>query len=205
VNFVKMMANDMKNDSFSKRVITNSCISLTFLVLITMGLSVIANTSTFSSWPLHLFLLLGLGFLYLILMILFVANLFLIAISPKKKAHLAMFVLIPAVTINAYQFGHKLENYGHHRWFLNSALTEYQTAVNIMLRDPSIITNQERLQILVGLPTGCSCIHGEIKPDGSIGIYFAGTDHWSGGHVYFSGGQTNFDDYHYLTNNWYEY
>jgi|ERR1035437_4818251 hypothetical protein len=203
--FEKMMASNMKTYSISKSVLTKSCVSLALLVLIAVVLGATANSSRLSTSSLHVFLMLSLGLLVLILIVLFVANLFLVAISPKRKSHLAMLVLMPAVTISTYQLCHKWENYGHHSWFLNSALPEYQAAVDIILRDPSIITNQERLQVLVGHPTGCSYVHGEIKPDGLVAIYFSGADHWSAGHAYFSGDQTNFEGYRYLTNHWYEH
>lgn len=203
--FEKMMTGNMKTYSISKSVLIKSCISLVLLVLVAVVLGATADAPKLSTGSLHVLLMLSLGLLVLILITLFVANLVLVAISPNKKAHLAMLVLMPAVTISAYQLCHKWENYGHHRWFLNSALPEYQAAVDIILHDPSLITNQERLQVVVGRPTGCFFIHGEVKSDGSLAIYFSGADHWSAGHAYFSGGQTNVDSYHYLTDHWYEY
>ena len=182
-----------------------SIVLLCLFLAICVFLGATSSIPIFTAGSLHALLMLFAGLVMLFLAASLVMHCVFIFSIPEKKVHLGMAALIFGTLIIVIPLFQKWENYGHHRWFLNSALPEYQAAVDIILRDPSIITNQQRLQVLVGLPTGCSYVHGEIKPDGLVAIYFSGADHWSAGYAYFSGGQTNFGDYHYLTNNWYEY
>ncbi len=195
----------MKPYKISKHIVIESYISMAIIVLISIALGAALSVTTLSAGSVHVLLMLSLGLLILILMVLFVANLFYSVLSSQKRPHLVMLILIPITVITAFSLSRRWEHYGHRRWFLEKALPEYQEAVNKILKDPSMLKDQERLQVLVDRPIGCSYIHSEIKSDGSVAIFFSGADHWREGHAYFSGGQTNYDAYHYLTNNWYEY
>src|SRR5208283_829547 len=164
-----------------------------------------AGISMFTAGSLHALLALFLGFLLLCLIGLFIANLVFIVMSPRKKAHFVMLLLIPITVIIAPSLSREWAHYGHRRWFFQKALPEYQAAVEKILRDPTVLEDQYSLQELVDHPAGCPYIHGETRSDGLIVIYFSGGDHWREGYVYYSGGQMSGDTNSYLTNGWYEY
>jgi hypothetical protein len=116
-----------------------------------------------------------------------------------------MLILIPIAVITTSSLIGKWVHYGHRRWFFEKALPAYQDAVDKILRDPSVLKDQEQLRILVGHPAGCPYIHGETRSNGSVVIYFSGGDHWREGYVYYSEAQMSRDTNSYLTNGWYEW
>ena len=168
-------------------------------------LGVTSSMSMFTSGPLHALIILFFGLVIIFLTAFFVMHCAFVCSAPESKVHFGMAALIIGVMIIVLPISNKWEHCGHRRWFLKKALPEYQEAVRKILQNASILNDQARLPLLIGLPIGCSYVHGRQASDGSVSIYFSGGDHWREGYVFFSGIQTNSEVYHYLTNNWYEY
>ena len=194
----------MRTDKLDRILIKITVVSLAILVAGCIVLGGTAGISMFTAGSLHALLSLFLGFLLLCLIGLFIANLVFIVISPRKMAHFVMLLLIPITVLIVPSLSREWAHYGHRRWFFQKALPEYQAAVKKILRDPTVLEDQDRLQDLVDHPAGCPYIHGETNSDGSVVICFSGGDHWREGYVYYSGGQMSGDTNSYLTNGWYE-
>lgn len=194
----------MKTNKIGKIVFNITAVSLAILVADCIVLGGTASISMFTAGSLHAVFLLLLGSLVLFLMVLFIVHLVLSVLSPRKKAHFAMLLLIPITVITAFSLSPRWEHHGHRRWFFQTALPEYQVAVEKILRDTTVLKDQDRLYLLVDHPAGCPFIRGETRADGSVVIYFSGGDHWREGYIYYSGGQMSSNTNSYLTNGWFE-
>jgi hypothetical protein len=195
---------EMHTDNIGKIVVIISCVFLAIQVTICIVLGAASGISMFTAGPLHALFALSSGLVLGVLIVLLVLH-FLCAIrSAQKKAHVAMLILMPIIVITAFSLCRRWEHYGYRRLFLEKGLPEYQGVVDKILRNPSMLKDQRRLQILAGHPAGCSYVHGEMKSDGSVVIFFSGADHWRQGFVYYSGSQIDFDTNRCLTNGWYE-
>ena len=195
----------MKINNVQKIIVRITIIFLALLAADCIVLGATAGIPLFTAGSLHVLLLLPFVLFTLFLMVLFVAHLIIAVISPRKTLHIAMLVLIPITLVSASSLAHKWAHYGHRRWFFETALPEYQTAVDKILRDPSVLANESRLQLLIGHPAGCPYIHGETKTNGSVVIYFSGGDHWREGYIYYSRSQMTGESNSYLTNGWFEW
>ena len=189
----------------SNNDVKKSVVSLVLLVTGCVVLGATGDVSKFAAGSFHVLLGLSLAFLVLVLFVLWVTHFVSVFRDAEKMAHIAMFVLIPMTILTVFPLTRKWENYEHRRWFFAKALPEYQAAVDKIMTDSSVLKDQGRLQLLIGHPAGCPYVHGEIKSDGSVVIFFSGGDHWREGYVYSSAGQMNGDAYSYITNGWSQY
>lgn len=187
----------------NSRFVKITAVSLIVLLADFILLGSTAGISKFTAGSFHVLFLMVLGLFTLILLVLFVVHLIFAILSSQKKAHFLMLLLIPITIVTASSLSGKWERYEHRRWFLQTALPDYQAAVEKILRDTTVLKDQDRLQAIVSHPVGCSYIHGETRPDGSVAIFFSGGDHWRESYVYYSGGQTSSDTNNYLTNGWF--
>ncbi|MDR3504117.1 MAG: hypothetical protein P4L79_16230 [Legionella sp.] len=186
-------------------IVKTSFIFLGVFLATCVFLGVTSSVSMLTAGPLHALLILFSGLVTLSLVAFLVVHCAFIFSAPEKKVHIIMATLILGTMMVAFPLSNKWQHCGHRRWFLEKALPEYQEAVHKIMQNPSVLNDQASLQLLVGLPMGCSYVHGKIVSDGLVSVYFSGGDHWREGYAYFSRIQTNSGVYHYLTNNWYEY
>ena len=179
----------MKIEKTGKIVIKITAVFLAILVADCILLGATGSIPVFTSGLLHILLLSFLSLLLLSLMGLFVVHLVFIAVSPRKMAHLLMLLLIFITFEIILPLSHKWAIYSHRQWFFKTALPKYQVAVEKIMRDKTILTNEYRLHDLVGRPAGCQWVGGETNADGSVIIFFPGGDHWREGYLYYSGAQ----------------
>jgi len=183
-------------------------------------LAAAGNVTMFVAGSLHVSLLIFGGLTLLSLTGLFFVNLVLFFFSSHRLVHALMALLIVVTYEFVIPLTRKWEQQTHRQWFLQKAFPEYQEAVEKILRDKTVLNDPNRLQYLVGYPSGWPWVSGETNSNGSAIIYFSGLDHWGEGHLYYSGKQTtpdpNFPNHFYLngdikhsyihlTNGWYEY
>ena len=99
----------------------------------------------------------------------------------------------------------------------------YQLAVEKIMQNRAILTDQDRLLSIVGRPAGCPYVNGHTNADGSLIIFFPVRGHNARfGYLYYSGAQVvarpnkpneyslaGYDNlgryYVHMTNGWYEY
>jgi hypothetical protein len=180
-----------------------SIVFLCILLTLSIGLAATGSITMFTGGPIHATLLLSVGLLTMLLVVLSVVHFICGFLLPEKKINFAMAFLIPVTMITVFPLSSKWERYEHRRWFFEKALSEYQKTVDTIMRDPSVLNDQKRLQLLVGYPIGCSFINCETNSNGQVVILFSGGDHWREGYIYCSGGQWG-DTNSFLTNSWYE-
>jgi hypothetical protein len=162
---------------------------LSFFVAVRILQGATGSISIFTSGLLHILLMFILILPFLSLVVLFFINLVFIPYSPQKIAHLVMLLLILITFEIILPLSHKWEHHAHRQWFFKTALPKYQVAVEKIMRDKTILTNEYRLHDLVGRPAGCQWVGGETNADGSVIIFFPGGDDWREGYLYYSGAQ----------------
>ena len=179
----------MKTDGLGRILIAITAFALVILVADCILLGATGSVSIFTSGSLHALLLLFLGFLVLFLIGLFIANLIFIAVPTRKMPHFAMLLLILVTFEIILPVSNKWGHYTHRQWFFKTGMPAYQSAVEKIMRDKTVLTDEDRLLALVGRPAGCPYVHGETNADGSVTILFSGGDHWREGYLYYSGTQ----------------